>query len=67
MENLRKLMDTMEMNGKPKKSSAKKKKILVEMSKNSYENPMNISANFKSSKLWKTETSFFFKRQLKTE
>ena len=51
MENLRKLMDTMEMNGEPKKSSTKKKKILVEMSKNSYENPMNISANFKSSKL----------------
>ena len=44
MENLRKLMETMEMNGKPKKlmetmdgkskkTSAKKRKILVEMTK----------------------------------
>ena len=34
MENLRKLMKTLEMDGKPKKTSEKKNKILVGTSKN---------------------------------
>ena len=33
MENLTKLMETMEMNRKPKKTSAKKRRILVEIYK----------------------------------